>query len=84
VVDAVQALLPDPFGDRSASESQRHELPPSHHAVLAICELRDRLVNFRALAPPNRPFCMYAMHFGGFEGHCPIVAASVVRVGARA
>jgi hypothetical protein len=75
-MDAMQALLPDTFGNRPSTEPDRHQLPASNHAMLALRKLRDGLV-VSTLPRPNRFFCTYAMHNFRFAVHCRIVAALV-------
>lgn len=76
LMHAMQALLLEPLGDRPPPKPHRHQLPASDHAMLALGELRNRLV-VPATHPPNRFFCTYGMHFCRFVAHRPIVAASV-------
>jgi hypothetical protein len=65
-MNPMQAPVREALADRAAAQTQREQLPPSHHPMLPTRQLRDRRVDF----------CRYSR---SFSTHPTIVARKVLQ-----
>jgi len=74
-VKSVEATCSGPLLDRPLAQAPRHQLSPSHHAVLSLGEGREPTI---VIASPRKGF--FGDRFRGLGGHPPSLPGNLTRV----